>query len=89
MSEEHLSIRQAAERLGVAYRTVYRWIRTGKLEAVQPNGEHGSWRVPASALAARKNDPPDPAAPRPVTGDMQKIVRQLEDRERQIQQLAG
>ncbi len=47
-TEERLSLNEAAERLGVHYMTAYRYVRTGRLPAVQ----HGSqWLVDRADLA--------------------------------------
>ncbi len=33
MNEEYFSVKEVAEKLKVAYLTVYRWIRSGRLDA--------------------------------------------------------
>lgn len=47
--EEHLSIDQIAERLGVNYSTVWRWIKEQKLRPVRKLGK-STVRVPASVV---------------------------------------
>lgn len=47
MATETVSIEEAAERLGVHYMTVYRYVRTGRLQAER---QQGRWRIPASSL---------------------------------------
>src|SRR5215210_450508 len=46
--EEHLSLAEAAERLGISERTARRWIKSGKLRAYKPGRDY--W-IPESALA--------------------------------------
>jgi excisionase family DNA binding protein len=51
--EPSLSLREAAERLGVSARSVRRYVRSGQLEAIQVVGRHGpEYRVPEAALGA-------------------------------------
>jgi excisionase family DNA binding protein len=51
--EPSLSLREAADRLGVSARSVRRYVRSGQLEAVQVVGLHGpEYRVPEAALEA-------------------------------------
>lgn len=53
-----ISLREAAEQLGVHYMTAYRYVRTGALPAEQ---RHGHWYVHPAALAAftaRRSDTP-------------------------------
>src|SRR5215210_8216556 len=45
--EEHLSLAEAAERLGISERTARRWIKSGKLRAYKPGRDY--W-IPESAL---------------------------------------
>jgi excisionase family DNA binding protein len=63
---EHLTLAQAAERLGVHYMTAYRYVRTGRLPAERaPEG----WRVAVSdvdALAAGPRRAPGPARVAPA-----------------------
>lgn len=54
-----LSVRDAAERLGVSYPTLKQWIYKGSLRTVRTDGGHH--RVPESEvhrLLARRGDPP-------------------------------
>lgn len=44
---ELLTIEEAAKKLKVSKRTVYEWIRTGKLEAVKAGT---LWRIPEEAM---------------------------------------
>jgi excisionase family DNA binding protein len=45
--EEHLSLAEAAERMGISERTARRWIKSGKLRAYKPGRDY--W-IPAGAL---------------------------------------
>ena len=45
--EEHLSLAEAAERLGISERTARRWINSGKLRAYKPGRDY---RIPESAI---------------------------------------
>ena len=40
LSDEYYSIQEVAEKLKVAYLTVYRWIHAGRLEAVKAGKQH-------------------------------------------------
>jgi excisionase family DNA binding protein len=44
-----LTVDEAAERLRVSRGTLYRYVRSGRLEAVRV-GELGPWRIPSAAL---------------------------------------
>ncbi len=57
-----IGLQQAADRLGVHYMTVYRYIRTGRLPAVK---EAGEWRIERTAvdrLRRRQAGPQSPGA---------------------------
>ncbi len=58
-----ISLQQAADRLGVHYMTVYRYIRTGRLPAVK---EAGEWRIERTAVdrLRRRQAGPHSRAPR-------------------------
>jgi len=69
-----ITLHEAADRLGVHYMTVYRYIRTGRLPAVKEGAE---WRVDAAdvdALRAVATTPPQHPSPRTWARD------RLEDR---------
>jgi excisionase family DNA binding protein len=51
---EHLTLVEAAERLGVHYMTVYRYVRTGRLRG-EKLGQH--WRVPRAEIDRLLADP--------------------------------
>ncbi len=71
-----LTLQEAADRLGVHYMTVYRWVRTGRLPAIK---QGASWAVreadidevaqPAGAPRHRNVDHADRLARRLVAGD--------------------
>jgi len=44
------SVSEAALQLQVGSATVRRWVKTGRLHAVQPAGEQGLIRIPATEL---------------------------------------
>jgi excisionase family DNA binding protein len=54
-----LTLHEAAERAGVHYMTVYRWVRTGRLPATKVGG---AWAVQVEDLDALAEEPPE--APR-------------------------
>ena len=56
MPKKPLTLLQAADKLGVHYMTVYRYVRTGRLPATR---EGGSWQVDPDDLAQM-----EPASPR-------------------------
>jgi MerR family transcriptional regulator, light-induced transcriptional regulator len=57
-----VGIHEAADRLGVHYMTVYRYIRTGRLAAVKEGGE---WRIQAADLdKVHPGRPPEARGPR-------------------------
>ncbi|HCN09685.1 MAG TPA: DNA-binding protein, partial [Lentisphaeria bacterium] len=47
MSSDRLSLREAADELGLHYMTVYRYVRTGLLPATM---DGGMWRVTVADL---------------------------------------
>ncbi|MFZ9015498.1 MAG: cobalamin-dependent protein [Ilumatobacteraceae bacterium] len=53
MSEQVLSLHEAAEQLGVHYMTAYRYVRLGQLDAVKVGG---AWQVTSSTLAAFRDE---------------------------------
>jgi MerR family transcriptional regulator, light-induced transcriptional regulator len=63
MPKKPLTLQQAADKLGVHYMTVYRYVRTGKLPATRVGG---AWQVDPEDLALMKSAGPrssrDPAA---------------------------
>ena len=64
MTKHVMTLREAAERLGVHYMTAYRYVRTGRLPATREGAE---WRVRASdveRLYAREAKPSQRSAPR-------------------------
>lgn len=54
-SPEHIKVPQAADILGVSIRTVYRWLRQGRLTAVtRPDGRRAICRDDVTAMACAK-----------------------------------
>lgn len=49
VTEQHLTVRQAAERLQVKEATVRRWLRVGQLKGTYLSDRAG-WRIPASEI---------------------------------------
>ncbi len=49
--------RHVAETFGVSVKTVVMWIGAGKLRAIQPSGENGKYRIPATEIARLKGEP--------------------------------
>ncbi len=59
---ELLTPEEVAFRLKIARRTVYQWLREGKLEGVKMGN---LWRVPEEALTKILKKPPDNTRPEP------------------------
>lgn len=74
VNDSSLSIDEAAERLGVHYMTIYRYIRIGRLPALRVGGR---WRIQAPDLARLEAGPTGTEPPAPVTS---LTVRRLKDR---------
>jgi excisionase family DNA binding protein len=61
-SETYIGLREAAERLGVHYMTVYRYVRIGQL----PAERHGAtWRIALDDLERMRTPHPEPSRSRP------------------------
>lgn len=73
MTSDTVSLRAAAEQLGLHYMTVYRYVRTGRLPAVKQGGQ---WYVDPADLDALTVGS-DPAS---RDGSRARAARQLEDR---------
>ena len=58
-----LTLQEAANRLGVHYMTVYRWVRTGRLPAVK---QGSAWAVDEADLDLLSEPEPEPARTRRV-----------------------
>lgn len=56
VTDELLTIKQVAERLGFNPKTVWRMLRGGSLHGVRPTGPSGSWRIPASEVERVSRD---------------------------------
>lgn len=57
-----VTTRDVAEALGVSVETVIGWIRDGKLDARQPAGPSGHYRIPAGEIDRLLNRRPVPTA---------------------------
>jgi excisionase family DNA binding protein len=49
---EHLTLAQAADRIGVSRWTVRRWVNSGKLQAIHPGGGTNPMLVTAASVDA-------------------------------------
>jgi excisionase family DNA binding protein len=68
--EKHFTIKQVAAALQLSDRTIRRWIKSGKLYAVEYSGRFGSeYRIPRSALTALGFRVSDEEAPHDPTRD--------------------
>ena len=60
MAKQNMSIPQAAEKLGVSTRTIRRYIKAGKIEAVLINGRFGAeYRIPQLSPELLHKEPED------------------------------
>jgi excisionase family DNA binding protein len=50
MTEEFLTVAQAAERLQAHPETVRRWLKAGRLRGVMPGGDKFGWRIAATEV---------------------------------------
>jgi excisionase family DNA binding protein len=72
---ERITLREAAERLGVHYMTAYRYVRTGRLPAEREGVE---WRVRPSDLEALRQPPSRTARSRRTRASVvERLVRRL------------
>ncbi len=60
---EYVGTADVAETFGVSVKTVVMWIKAGKLRAIQPSGENGKYRIPASEVTRLQGQPASPDAP--------------------------
>jgi excisionase family DNA binding protein len=76
--EEHLSLADAAERMGISERTARRWIKSGKLRAYKPGRDY--W-IPESALTELVEEskvyPKAPASSQPSSNGLLEEERRL------------
>ena len=73
-TDERLTLREAAERLGVHYMTAYRYVRTGRLPAAKEGAE---WRVQPADLAVLGAAPAAPAPRRRQTTHPRRFLDRL------------
>jgi excisionase family DNA binding protein len=50
MDERLLTVTDVAKALAVDEETIRRWVRAGKVKAIQPGGQRGTYRIPESEL---------------------------------------
>lgn len=77
MADESITLNEAAERLGVHYMTAYRYVRTGRLDAVKVGGE---WRVSLTDLETFSTQASAPAGERAGRIARVDYHQRLEDR---------
>ncbi|WKZ27744.1 MAG: helix-turn-helix domain-containing protein [Candidatus Dojkabacteria bacterium] len=53
--DTYLTIEEVAEKLKVAYITVYRWVRTGQLKSVKAGKQHRIKQTDLDNFLERKN----------------------------------
>jgi excisionase family DNA binding protein len=63
MPSPTLSLDEAAERLGVHYQTVYRWVRAGRLPATKIDGRYAIAPADLQAVVQKKGAPVPPPPP--------------------------
>lgn len=81
-ADGYLSPQDAAQRLGVSTKTVYRHLRTGQIPALQLGGRKKQWRIPPSVLELGVDS--EPLCWRPVPAVVGKTSKDLEsDKNRQ------
>ena len=69
-----ITLNEAAERLGLHYMTVYRYVRTGRLRATKVGAE---WRVDPAAVEALRHPPSVPAVGRRKVDYTPRLVDRL------------
>ncbi len=47
---QYVGTADVAQTFGVSVKTVVMWINQGKIKAIQPSGENGKYRIPASEV---------------------------------------
>ncbi len=64
---QYVTTADVAAQFGTSIENVTRWIKTGKLDAIQPGGPRGEYRIPVSEVERLHNarpqitDQPSPA----------------------------
>ena len=82
MSTTLMTVAEAAEHYKVSPGTIRRWVRDGWLDAEQPAGPGGVVRIPVGQSGPHGTGMSSSTpAPRPITGEMSKLVRELEAQE--------
>lgn len=52
MEQQYLTVREAADYLGISRWTVRRYVDAGELEAIKGEGERGAYRIAKSSVRA-------------------------------------
>jgi excisionase family DNA binding protein len=63
ITKNHLTVAEVAIELDVSACTVRRWAKAGKLRAIQPGGQHGTYRFPLDCIEQSQVSP-NPATPK-------------------------
>lgn len=63
-SGEYVSVQDVAEAFEVSTRAVWLWVRSGRIQAIQPGGRRGKYRIPAGEIdrlkaASATESPPE------------------------------
>lgn len=59
----YVDIGDVAAEFGISERSVWLWIKQGKVRSVQPGGPGGKHRIPTSELERLRSGEPAPATP--------------------------
>lgn len=54
--DRYLTVQEFASATGYTDQAITRWCRKGRLDAIQPAGKGGSWRINPKELRKEKND---------------------------------
>jgi excisionase family DNA binding protein len=97
MSDDGLTVDQAAQLAGVSAKTIRRAIAKGDLIAVTVKGRHGGYRIPREAVEALYQNAPTTRPVSPVQelateiaelrGQLDRITQQLDESNREAAQL--
>lgn len=49
-NSEYVDTQDVADAFGVSHRTVWLWVRSGKVRAFQPGGRKGRYRIPVGEI---------------------------------------
>lgn len=54
--DRYLTVQEFADRTGYTRQSITNWCRKGKLQAIQPNGENGMWRIHPKEVQAHEKE---------------------------------